>query len=43
VPDDPELVAFAQGIASKLGLESESEELMGRMMRQAHEGRGPMK
>lgn len=43
VPDDPELVAFAQGIASKLGLESESDELMSRMMRQAHEGRGPMK
>jgi hypothetical protein len=43
VPDDPELVAFAQSIASKLGLENESEELMKRMMRQAHEGRGPMK
>lgn len=43
VPDDPELVVFAQSIASKLGLENESEELMRRMMRQAHEGRGPVK
>jgi hypothetical protein len=41
--DDPQLVAFAQGLASKLGLESESSELMQRMMQHAHEGRGPMK
>ncbi|HQU81687.1 MAG TPA: hypothetical protein PKY59_01090, partial [Pyrinomonadaceae bacterium] len=43
VPDDPELVVFAQGIASKLGLEDESRELTSRMMQQAQEGRGPMK
>lgn len=43
VPDDPELVVFAQSIASKLGLEDESAELTQRMMQQAHEGRGPMK
>ena len=43
VPDDPELVVFAQSIASKLGLENESREFMSRMMQQAREGRGPMK
>ncbi len=43
VPDDPELVAFAQNIASKLGLEDESRKFMHRMMQQAREGRGPMK
>ncbi len=43
VPDDPELVVFAQGIASKLGLEDQSQELTSRMMQQAQEGRGPLK
>lgn len=40
---DPGLVAFAQGIASKLGLERESRGLMRQMMSDAAAGRGPMK
>lgn len=43
ITSNPELVAFAQGIASKLGLERESRGLMQQMMSDASAGRGPMK
>lgn len=43
ISNDPELIAFANNIASKLGLEDQSRDLMRQMMQQAHEGKGPMK
>lgn len=41
--DNLELTAFAQTIASKLGLEDESRNLMRELISQAHEGKGPLK
>lgn len=43
IPDNADLVVFANSIASKLGLESQNRDLMKQMMQQAHRNQGPVK